>query len=458
MKKTHVRVELLNRGFSIKINQKKFPFLYPPKKWQALPNSLKIKFSETAAYFFTLHLTLSQNKPLYYYFPPPLLHSLFFHGYLYAVVSANVEIPNSGLNPLTILKQLFNLSYQSEFNSFSSFVKTKEQFIVNNKVATIPFTFGKDSLLTFALNKELGLQSELVYFAEPTSTIETKNKKILAGKFLKEFNTRVQFVENTLGHLRQKNRLMWGWDMLVTQYTLMLVPYLWNNRSQYLFWSHEQSVNNGDGIDQGFYINVSHEQTSQWMLHLNNILHEFSIKTHLGSILEPLQEISIMYILHKRYSSIGKYQHSCLGDKKSNFNSRWCGNCYECVRVYLFLLAIGVDPKTVGFRQNLMNSSKRKHFLIFEEKELQQKEKTFDHYSERMLAFYLAYQRGFRGGVIDLFEKYYLSLAKLNLKKLADYYTKQFSGLTVPKELSKLIIGIYSKEQATFYKEIMQAR
>lgn len=458
MKKIKIGSRARDNGFSIFVDNKKYTFNYPNKIWQRFPKELRKKFSETAAYYFTFHTNITKQKPLTYSFAPPSQHSLFFQGYLYAAAAANVEIPNRKLNPIEIIKQIYNAGYFSEFTLIPSPRRTTRDFITKPQMISMPFTFGKDSLLTFGLSQELGFQTELIYFAEPTSPLETKYKKELALKFFREFHSKVQFVENTLGHVRQKDNLMWGWDMLVTQYTLLLIPYLWHNRSRYLFWSHEQSVNSGDGVDRGFRINVSHEQSSQWMLHLNNLLHDFSAATQLGSILEPLQEISIMYILHKRFPNLGKYQHSCLGDRKNKLNSRWCGNCYECVRVYLFLRAIGIDPLNVGFNQNLFSKSKRKHFLIFEDKELEHREKTFDHYSERMLAFYLAYQRGFRSGVITLFEQYYLPLVKQNIKNLATFYTKQFPGLTVPSELSKTLGSIYQKELAAFYKEIMRVR
>ncbi len=453
MNKLLIQAKYTRKGIAIAVNSQKYEFGYPQKVWQSFPTAYKNLLAQTAAYFFTFHLGVEKPLTLHYKFPPPPMYSLFLHGFLYAIAATNYEMPNQGLLPPKLVKQVYNNGFLTQFSGINRPLAIKF-YKAKLNTAIVPFTFGKDSLLTLTLCQKLGIKPELFFFAEPLSIYENEEKLKLIGHFEKEFKLNINIIENTLGELKKKGGQMWGWDLIISQYTLLLLPYLQHKRSQYFFWSHEQSVNLEEGKDHGYLINITHEQGTQWMLHLNNLLHSFGSSAVLGSLLEPLHEIIIMYILHRQFPEVGKYQHSCFGDKKSEAGSRWCGRCYECARVYLFLLAVGRQPKEVGFTQNLFDASRKEYYLVFGEQEIRQPGKTVWRYGERILAFYLAYLKGVRGGVMDMFEKYFLEAVMKNKQKLVDRYFNIYPAMTIPHELDQELKHIFQDSIQRFKSEI----
>jgi len=62
-------------------------------------------------------------------------------------------------------------------------------------------------------------------------------------KFYKSANFRITQIENSLGILRQKDGSMWGWDLMLNQYLLLLLPFINFYSSPLLLISNENSTN-----------------------------------------------------------------------------------------------------------------------------------------------------------------------------------------------------------------------
>jgi hypothetical protein len=167
-----------------------------------------------------------------------------------------------------------------------------------------------------------------------------------------------------------------------------------------------------------------------------------------GSLVEPLHEIAIIKILHHRYPEIGKYQMSCGEVEVEKIENRWCQNCSKCARIYIFLLANGIDPKKVGFKVDMLDLKYKNKFSVFNGKN----EKTYGYdksllgRDEQLLAFLLAFERGVKGKLIEIFKKNYLKEAKEREKELRKKFFGIHSTRTLPEELKDKVLKIYREE------------
>jgi hypothetical protein len=155
-----------------------------------------------------------------------------------------------------------------------------------------------------------------------------------------------------------------------------------------------------------------------------------------------------MKILHGRYPSIGKYQSSCDLENKPRNNGRWCADCSKCARIYIFLMGLGINPKTVGFRHNLLAGKYRSLYSIFNGRSIKaygydQSKAGMD---EQIFAFYLAYKRGVREPLISEFAKKYLKYAAKNEKSFRKKFFGVHSYKTIPSIYKTKILRIFHQE------------
>ncbi|MBI3385505.1 hypothetical protein HY031_00275 [Candidatus Gottesmanbacteria bacterium] len=453
-----IRAQLVSGGARVLVNNRAFDTTYPYDVWKSFPKALRRPFADTLAYFFTAHFGLEKPRRLFYEFPPPQALSLFVHGLFYSLPEAVLEIPEAKFTSRGLMKSLFNSGFQTYFHGHPHPTPMVKPSPLNHR-AIIPFSFGKDSLLTYSVAKEIGLTPIPIFFVEPESILENINKEKLRVSFQKEFGETIIPLPIPLGKLRQGKGLLWGWDLLLTQYTLLLLPYLYSTKAGYFFWSNEQSTNETESDKEGFTINTTFEQTVGWTLNLNNLLRQFSSSTMLGSLIEPLHELAILSILHRRYAEIGKYQLSCFNDESISRHQRWCGRCYECARVYIFLLAIGIDPKRVGFVDDMLALSKKNLYYMFDAKELTRPLNIlFQSWGERLIAFYMAYRRGVKGDLIELFKKQLLELVIKQKDELFTQYFTIHSTETIPNSLRTKVLRIYRAEMRRLKRELTQEK
>ena len=450
-----IRTDITQNGFLVYVNKKEYEFVYPQLIWRSFPANLQTQLSHTAAFFYTYHLSLI-NKQVVYDFPPPLLQSMFFHGFMYSYPELVIEFEEEKFKTSELLKQIYNAGYNVKFHGLPYPTIINKPRKLKPKSAILPFSFGKDSLLTFAVAQELGLTVLPFFFVEPTSPIENVNKKRLAKEFKQEFGTTITPIDVGLGYLRQSGGFMLGWDLLLMQYTLLLLPFTYYHKATYFFWSNEKSTNEKTKDSEGFVVNPTFEQSVEWVLHLNNLLRTFNINTKLGTLLEPLHELVILYILHKRYPDMEKYQLSCFNDSVRARTRRWCGVCYECARVYLFLCAIGINPTTGGFIDDMFSLKKKKLYYLFDKRNLETKtfDMLFQSYDERLLAFYLSYKRGVKGDLIGVFQKTLLRYVEAKKQVLFKKYLTVYPTKTISAELLQPTLSIYKEELNKFRQEI----
>ncbi len=452
-KKILIKPEIKEKGFLISFNQKDFSVVYPRNIWGKYPLFLKKVLLENLTFALTLHLPcLLDIGSLWYLMSKPSVKDMIGEGFrdsLPATALMKSEKASKYLEKLSQTKYHFN-------RKEASVPFTLPLRKIRN-TALIFFTFGKDSLLTYSLCKEIGIKTMPAYVKEPLSQTEDHLKEKLAEKFFEEFKQKILFIKNEAGSLREpyKNPSddgWYGWEMQLTQFGLIVLPIAFARMTNYLFFSNEQSCNDKFLDKEGFWCNPVYEQSVEWIQKLGKIVQLLGMENlKVGSLIEPLHELAIIKILHHRYPEIAKYQMSC-----SSFNeykiikrkSRWCGNCSKCARIFIFLLANNINPKKVELRNNMLKLKYRQKYALFG----CDKDSNYGYdvsllgRDEQLLAFYLAYQNGYKGELIDLFKKLYLKEAKKREKELIKKYFGIHSAETIPEELKDKVLKIYKEE------------
>ena len=451
----HVYRKILRSGVQVKIKRKKYNILYLSHIWDRFPKSLHKIFADSLSYVATWHLPLAENKNVAYHFSHPLIEPVIFKILFYTLPMNIFEFNN--VDSSDLIKKFYNANFQTRFKglNYNASPGKKIKRVLKDR-ALLLFSFGKDSLLTYGLLRELKVSIIPVFMREPQSGFENAHKKRLAEKFYDKFNQEVVFFPLTFGRLRQSSNYYWGWDIILSQYAFVLMPYYFHYQAKYLFFGNEQSCNFHTEDSEGFLINPVFEQSVYGMQHQQDIPKLFSINTHVGSLVEPIHEIFITYILHHRYPEIGRFQMSCFSEEPEAKKRRWFGKCEKCARMYIFFKALNISPDRVGFYNgNMLSRKKEDLYVIFNEGG----DKSAYGGSglgknEQLLAFYLAYKNGVRGELMTKFKRMYLKTVIKKRDKLIKEYFGLHSSLSLPSSLRRKTLALIKREQKRVLKYI----
>lgn len=443
----HVYRNITRYGVEIKIKRKTYRINYPSYVWERFPKSLHKIFADSLSYVSTWHLPLSENKNISYHFSHPPIEPVFFKLLLYSLPINVFEYKNVQMNQL--IKKFFNSNFQVQFKGLNYTYSGKKVKRALKEKALLLFSFGKDSLLTYGLLDEFGVSVIPIYMREPQSTFENAHKRKLAERFYSKLDQEVVFFPLSVGRLRQTTGLYWGWDIVLSQYAFILIPFYFYHQSRYLFFGNEQSCNFYTQDGEGYLVNPVFEQSVLAMKHLQDIPKQFFINTHIGSLVEPIHEIFITYILHRRYPELACFQMSCFSEEPEAKKRRWCGVCEKCGRIYIFLKALAISPEKVGFYNNKMLSVEKENLYVLFNKLSESSAYGGSGLGrdEQLLAFYLAYKNGTRGELIDKFKSLYLIEAEEKKEKLIKEYFGLHSSYCLPSRLRGKTLKIFKKEQ-----------
>ncbi|MFA5134979.1 MAG: hypothetical protein WC505_04315 [Patescibacteria group bacterium] len=350
-----ISVQVTRSGFDIRIGRRAFSTSYPATVWRELSPNLRRVLSENIAYASTNFVPLILNtSAVTYNFPAPVFEPIFFKNQLYDMI--DVERSDRRKH-LSLIQAFYNLECTFKTGG-STWLEGGDvpQFRSRRDVAIVPFTFGKESLLTVALCRELGIEPVLIYCEEPAHPFERDYKLRALETFSRQFKVRTHYISHESGLFRYgaafrgipKTEL--GWGAQTTLLVLLLMPFVYRYGARYMLFGNEHSNNDTEQYRGWKLYPSGFDQTSGWtgaQSNMARLLTRGQCSVH--SSLEPLEESAIFYFLHTRYPEIGRFQFSCSAQHPLRRGSAWCHRCYKCARMYLFARAFGIDPAAVGF-------------------------------------------------------------------------------------------------------------
>lgn len=450
----HIYRKIKKNIIEIKIKKNLYKIKYPYYIWEKFPSSLHQVFADCLTYIFTWHLSLTKKIPVIYHFPHPLIEPIIFKMLIYSLPMNIFEFPY--LKTSQVLKDFYNCSFQTQFRSLNFFYSGKKVKKRLKNKALVLFSFGKDSLLTIGLLNELGVKPIPIFMREPFCIFENYHKKKLAEKFYRQLDTKVEFFPLSVGRLRERSGLYWGWDIILSQYAFILVPYFFYHQAKYLFFGNERSCNFYLKDKEGYFVNPVFEQSISAMQLLQSIPKNFFISTHIGSLVEPINEIFITYILHKRYPQLGKFQMSCFSEEEAAKKRRWCGVCEKCARMFIFFKALGISPERVGFYNNdMLSLAKERYYVIFNGGMGSSYGGSGLGKDEQLLAFYLAWRNGVKGELMEKFKRVYLPEVERRKNELIKEYFGIHSSLSLPSSLRRKVLKIFENERKNINKHLV---
>jgi len=443
-----------NNGLVINFKDKNFHLKYPEKIWENFPESIKKIYIDNYLFLKSVHLPLildvdkiKLNTSL------PLLKSFF-------LTMQFMDIPSFSYMDKILPNEYFKRFFNSTFKFKDNNVKYPGlNFSLKDNSSIVSFTFGKDSLLTLALLRELNFESIPIWIEEEGAPIENRFKNRLIKKFKEEFDIKIEKIYNEtmllhsyhyLGISAERN---YSLSHLLTEYAFLMIPYLYNYRSKYLFFGNEQSCNASFISDSGFRCYPVYDQSVEWMCEINKMLNILlKNKFYVSSIVEPLHDLAIVKILYKRYPEFAKYQYSCFPDETTINNfKRWCCFCSKCARLYIIFKALNINTKKVGFRNGMLSKNHKSYYSIFG---VNVDDSAYDvsgvGRDEQLLAFYLAHKNKIKGELMDEFKKRFLPEAKEREDELIKKFFYVHKSMTLPKKLKRKIMPIFKEELSDF--------
>jgi len=447
-----IAAETTKDGLRLSLRGKKYRLQYPESIWEDYPDPTKKALTNELAYLMTMHLPVMLDADkISYNTAIPMFEPFYFKMMLnHLPFCADIDKIETNEYMKRLVNAEFSFpSYEPEAPDYEPYEGTPQE------KAVISFSFGKDSLLSHALLDEMGIETNLVYVSEPNTPVENNYKDAHMEKFAKEFGVQVEKLYNETGLLHDYEYLKlqkteFGYGHLITEYGLEMLPFAHALKAKYIVFGNERSCGDYYVGREGFKCFPVYDQSHKWLIHLNQMTRHFSNGlANTISVVEPINELAIIKILHSRYKEIAKYQMSCFPDEtEQGKHNAWCEHCSKCARMFVFMKACGLDVRSVGFKSNMFNNEFRNVYSIFGDAsgEMLGWDAAGAGKDELLFAFYLAYKNGASGALIEEFKKLYLE----DVRKQEDLLYKRFFGIydsiTMAKELRKKLTGIFENE------------
>ncbi|MBW2989393.1 hypothetical protein KY358_03685 [Candidatus Woesearchaeota archaeon] len=423
---------------------------YPDGIWDILSERSKSILADNIAYLKVASYASLLKEKFSFSTAHPLLRAFFDR-------CAELDLPRMAFEDSVSASSLKKRFQKAEF-SFSrgcsgSLADEKGSFeSCPDEGAVLSFSLGKDSLLSYALAKEIGIPMDLVFF-EDMNEEELIQKKKLISSFQEEFRENIHFVRDGLDdiHLNPKiNRTgssgIYGSNAM-SGYMMMLLPFASAGKKSRIIFGNEQNFNDHFTDMEGFMAYPSYEQSAKCMLDQNKALDDLTGgKVQLNSLIEPLYNIAEVKVLFRRYPQAAKYQMSCSLAESEDEGERWCYKCPMCAKSFLYLKANGIDPSIIRFNRDLFSKEHEHLYPLFNKEPKRVYEKPKAVRDEQLFAFYLAFKLGCKGHLIDKFKRLFLGEAKEREDHLYDRFFTAHDAVSIRGNIKEKVTSIFDEE------------
>lgn len=441
-----ISYQLNDNGFGVEIFGKKYIVSYPKNLYSALDDNFKKLVAENFIYCRAKSLALQTDQILSFDLAKPLVKDLVSFG----IVN---DIPRLAYFTKVKTEKLLEIFEQNkDKESFKNGLLKQDLAIKTepNKVI-LSLSFGKDSLLSYGLIKELGLDRQIVYVKEMEglNNPEEHFKTQIIAEFTKSEKVSIEFLKDNIDEIFYDHKLARPIEDLentngMLAFTLEVLPFAYFHRAKYLVFGNE--ANFSDYYQEGEYkIYPSFDQSIFYSQEENKVIGQLTNgQMQTLSLVEPIYNIVEMGILVNRYPELLKYMMSC--SPKDTKHDRWCYNCPMCAKSFIFLKAVGGNPEISGFNQDFFKREYKNLYPLFNENITRAYEKPPAVRDEQLLAFLLAYKRGVKGDLMDLFKEKYLAEAEKREIELRQKFLAIQPIVTVPDFIKDRLLNIYQEE------------
>ncbi len=446
---------VLHNGFEVTFRGQHYPVEYPADMWSSVPRQTQVALKDNLAVAATMHLPVVFGEDVVlYHSARPLLEPYFFHNFARDIPSCT-EV--DGVDTADAMRRWYNIQY---LFSDSQILYPSPEPVSSPTRAIIGLSFGKDSLLTYALADEIGLDPVGVYIVEESLKYEEQHKTVLAEQLRAEFGKSFWKLRHETGKLRNYAHLgipqsEFGWGLQTTEYALELIPFAYALGGKYLLFGNEHTSSEtymSRDKSGPWLVNPCFDQSHEWTVHIDQITQMFSGRSvRTGSLIEPLMDMMVQRTLVHRYPQYAKYQMSCFTENEYGREYRWCHNCSVCAKMYLLCAGGGVDPRAVGFRHDMLTAENRRFFTLFGDRSALTYANTATAKDEQLFAFYSAALKGVKSELVEWFrQSEHFQVARSREDELMKKFCTVYEPISMPAELKALVMPILREEVASF--------
>lgn len=435
-----ISIKKESEGISASFQNHSFSIIYPKEVWDKLSRSLKDLFLRDYGFASTMIMPFVLGiDNLQYNTPEPLVGET-----VKSIIRKQIPgiADDYSLNAKQTLERFNKIRYSfAKEKSLSADFSSGQGFI-------IPMSCGKDSLLTLGLATELGLGIAAVYVNDTVSPAENSIKQAHAKEIAKTTGTDVKIVTNNIEKLNDfetwnADATCLGYSHMITCFCLSSLPFLHETASTILL-GNQQDMNFSYKTKEGLTAYAAYDQTTEARKIQDRMMKLFNKNYNVTSIIEPLANLAEMKILFSRYPELAKYEVSC-DCLDASTEKRWCHACSKCARLGLFILAHGFDPEVADLKPLLSKNNEKYYVLFGMNKEIDRYEKTREARDQQLLAFYMAYRKGIKGEIIDLFKKQFLQEAIAREDELRKKFFRIYNT-DLPNNIKNKLNSIFKEE------------
>ncbi len=448
LKKNNFQIDIFGINYSVS---------YPPGIFSFLTPKARENLAANFIYSRTVALGIAFDRSFNYQFPAPGLKNFLDWG-LWADlprISEDLELPTKKLRQALARHKNRNTSFLAA--NGPRLIKPKHPTSTGQVI--IALSLGKDSLLSYGLIKELGLKYQIVSVDDEIEKFDSTDyrfKRRLFSQFCREQKERIHFLKDDVDFKDKIDRLIKNKIIrdkaedlehanAMPTFLLELLPFAYRFGARYIVLGNEKNFDD-------FFINrfgvkayPSVDQTTAYAKKENLAFKKLTGNNLQAlSLIEPIYNLAEMRILYHRYPQLLKYLMSCSPEQGDT--DKWCYHCPMCAKAFLYSVAVGGDPRQIGFKKNFFDLKYRELYPLTAKKIGRYYEKPPAVREEQLLAFLLSYRQGATGGLIDLFTKKYLREAEQKEKYLRQKFFGIAQPLNIPPAIKNRVLKIYQEE------------
>lgn len=440
----------IKNGFAFDfLSGKKYNIKYNSKVWKNLKPAAQNNLANNFIYARTRQISLLIDQNLSYNFPRPQMADFADYGIVH-------DLPKiADMNQISTQKLLKKFKESGQKINYQK--NNKNQKILPQKAASknqwlLALSFGKDSLLTYGLIRELKIPHKIVFVKEmqDIDQVEAKHKNQICRQFIKNEKVQIDYMHDHADEIFLSKKLTHHLhDIANTNgmlaFILELLPLAYFHKTRYIALGNEANFIDAFINHDGHKSYPSFDQSIVYAKKHNQYLKKLTANNLQSvSLVEPIYNLAEYHILYHRYPDLLKYMMSCSPEKPGS--ERWCYDCPMCAKAFLYSKAVGGDPKNIKFNRDFFAKKYIHLYPLFAKKITRAYEKPQAVRDEQLLAFLLAYQRGNTGELIDLFAKKYLKEALRRQKSLRAKFFGIHTAATIPPAYKNKILKIYKEE------------
>lgn len=223
---------------------------------------------------------------------------------------------------------------------------------------------GKDSLLTFGLLRELGIETHPLFVNESGRHWFSAVNGFRALRAREPSTARVwtncdrmfvwmlrqlPFVRQDFAKIRSDDYPIRLWTVAV--FLFGVLPLVRKRRLGRLLIGDENDTSRWEKHEGIPHYAGLYDQSIWFDAALTRYFARKGWGVHQLSLLRPLSELLIEKILVERYPDLLQSQVSCHAAHVDGDRMRPCGRCEKCRRIVAMLVALGADPKLCGYSE-----------------------------------------------------------------------------------------------------------